>query len=109
VYKSCLHKILAVILLGVFTLNTIPREFIHEFTGHHDTVDVFHLHDGPAVSDHHRHCDFLLIATEPYEQFVTYYIAPVQKVIRVILSPQIPATAHVVYYNLTPRAPPAIA
>ncbi|HEY9258620.1 hypothetical protein [Chitinophaga sp.] len=107
VYKSYLHKILAIILLGVFAINTIPREFIHEFSGHHDTVDAVHQHDGVTISEHHRHCDFLQIGVEPYEPFVTLYIAPVQKVIWVFYPLSIPETTHTTYYNLTPRAPPA--
>lgn len=107
VYKRYLHKILAIILLGVFSINTIPREFIHEFAGHHDTADPLHHHDGLTISGQHRHCDFLQIGVEPYELFVTLYIPPVQKVIWVFSPLTLPETTHVPYYNLTPRAPPA--
>ncbi|NLR56550.1 hypothetical protein HGH93_00460 [Chitinophaga polysaccharea] len=109
VYKRYLHKILAILLLGVFTLNTIPREFIHEFAGHHDTVDAVHQHDGLTISEQHRHCDFLQIGVEPYEPFVTYYIAPVWQVNWIFFPLPIPETTHATYYNLTPRAPPAVA
>ncbi|WP_143059105.1 hypothetical protein [Chitinophaga arvensicola] len=107
-YKRYLHKILAIILLGVFAINTIPREFIHEFAGHHDTDDVIHHHDGLTFSEHHQHCDFLQIGIEPYDLVVTTYIAPVQPVIWVFLPLTLPETSHVAYFNLTPRAPPAI-
>ncbi|MFY0252454.1 hypothetical protein ACDQ55_00720 [Chitinophaga sp. 30R24] len=107
-YKRYLHKILAIILLGVFMMDTFPREFIHDFAGHHDTVDTPHHQDGPAFSVHHRHCGFLQIGIEPYEPFVTYYIAPVQQVIWIFSPLPIPETPHTDYYNLTPRAPPYI-
>ncbi|MBO9730378.1 MAG: hypothetical protein J7623_17190 [Chitinophaga sp.] len=108
-YKSYLHKIIAIILLGVFTINTLPREFIHEFSGHHDTTDVIHHHDGVTISEEHRHCDFLQIGIEPYEPFATVYIAPAQKVTWVFYPLSIPETTYATYYNLTPRAPPAVA
>ena len=106
-YKSCLHKILAIILLGVLAINTTPREFIHEFAGHHDTVDILHQRDGVTISEQHRHCDFLQIGVEPYEPFASCYVAPVQKVIWVFYPLSIYETTYVALYNLNPRAPPA--
>ncbi|WP_147323457.1 hypothetical protein [Chitinophaga silvatica] len=101
------HKILSIILLGVFTLNTLPREFIHEFAGHHDTVDAWH-HEGAALSELHQHCDFLQIAIEPYEPIAAFYFVlaqpikweyPVLKVVN----------ANKPFQRFSsPRAPPAI-
>ncbi len=108
-YRKYLHKILAVILLGVFAINTAPREFIHEFAGHHDTDDAVYYHDGPIVSTQHRHCDFLQIAIEPYDIFVTAYIAPVQQLSWVFYPLPLTVLATAACYNLTPRAPPATA
>ncbi|WP_143304806.1 hypothetical protein [Chitinophaga vietnamensis] len=108
VYKKWLHKIFAVILLGVFSFNTVPREFIHSFAGHHDTEDDWQQVDGTAISGHHRHCDFLQIGVEPYEPIATEYIVPVQKVVWVFMTPPIQATAHVLHRDLSPRAPPAL-
>jgi hypothetical protein len=95
-------------LLGVFTINTIPREFIHTFAGHHDTEDAIHYHDGLTISTEHRHCDFLQIGVEPYEVFVTSYIAPALKVSWVFYPLPLTALAGATYYNLSPRAPPHV-
>ncbi|WP_349316391.1 hypothetical protein [Chitinophaga sp. MM2321] len=107
-YKNYIQKILAVILLGVFTLNTVPREFIHEFVGHHDTQDQHSPIGGTTISDHHRHCDFLQITIEPYDQYTTYYIAPVQQVIWVFSPRPLPEITHTFHRDLSPRAPPAM-
>ncbi|QJB35195.1 hypothetical protein HF324_29360 [Chitinophaga oryzae] len=100
------QKILALILLGVFTLNTVPREFIHIFTNHHDTQDT-HASAGDAMfSGEHRHCDFLQIGVEPFDQYTTTFIAPVRPVIWVFQPRQLPETSYVTHRDLSPRAPP---
>ncbi|WP_291907937.1 hypothetical protein [Chitinophaga sp. CB10] len=89
-------------------MNSLPREFIHEFSRHHDTHDTIHPVGEVTISSHHQHCDFLQIGIEPYEVFVTSYIAPVQTVIWVFQDPACPAPAHAVHRNLPPRAPPVM-
>ncbi|MBC9930884.1 hypothetical protein [Chitinophaga qingshengii] len=105
-YKR-LQKILAVILLGVFTLNTVPREFIHLFAGHHDTQDLHAPVGGVTVSEEHRHCDFLQIGVEPFEQYTTTFISPVRPLIWVFQLLDLPETSYVPYRDLSPRAPPS--
>ncbi|MGN7820173.1 hypothetical protein ACTJJB_08580 [Chitinophaga sp. 22536] len=106
VYKH-FQKILAVILLGVFTLNTVPREFIHLFAGHHDTQDVHTPVGGTVFSEQHRHCDFLQIGVEPFDQYTTDFISPVRPVIWVFQPRPLPETSYVTYRHLSPRAPPS--
>ncbi|NIG53104.1 hypothetical protein [Chitinophaga sp. Cy-1792] len=105
-YKKYWHRLLAILLLGVFTLNTLPREFIHEFANHHDTHDVIHPKGESSVSTAHRHCEFLQIGVEPYDEIVSHYIVPVQKLVWVFLSPTVAAISHQTFRDLAPRAPP---
>ncbi|WP_160711366.1 hypothetical protein [Chitinophaga solisilvae] len=106
-YKNYIQRIVAVILLGVFTLNTVPREFIHLFAGHEDTQDQHWTHPGATVSGEHRHCDFLQIANAPYEQQTNTYFSPVRKLIWIFNPLELPETTHSPYCDLSPRAPPA--
>jgi hypothetical protein len=108
VYKRW-QKILALILLGVFTLNTLPREFIHEFAGHHDTVDAWHHHEGASVSEKHRHCDFLQIAIEPYEPIVVFYFVSPQPIEWAYPVLKVASAGTTVDNPSSPRAPPALA
>lgn len=108
VYKNYIQKVLAVILLGVFTINTIPREFIHVFAGHHDTEDQPCAAGDLTISEHHRHCDFLQLGVEPYEQYITDYVSPVRRVIWVFNPLELPETTYTPYRDLSPRAPPAM-
>ena len=50
-------------LLAAFVFASTPHDFIHEFTGHKDTVDVYLGHT--AVSIVHIHCEFLRILLSP--------------------------------------------
>ncbi|WPQ63066.1 hypothetical protein SIO70_32380 [Chitinophaga sancti] len=103
-----LHKILAILLLGVFTFNTTPREFIHQvFMDHHDTRDTPIPHDGLAFSIKHQHCKFLQIEPEPYQHTSTFFAVLAQSVLWNYANPVIPAITQEDYRMLSPRAPPA--
>ncbi|RBL92754.1 hypothetical protein [Chitinophaga flava] len=106
-YKNYIQRVLAIILLGVFTFNTLPREFIHAFAGHHDTKDERCPAGGITISEHHRHCEFLQIGVEPYEQYTTTFIAPVWLVIWVFHPQDLPETSYDTHRDLSPRAPPS--
>lgn len=66
--KQRLQQISVFFLLGVFSIYLTPREYLHHFTGHEDTVDepacsaVYAY--GPVVSSAHQHCDWLHCAME---------------------------------------------
>ncbi|MCW3463178.1 hypothetical protein [Chitinophaga nivalis] len=107
-YSKFLHKVVAIILLGVFSINTIPREFIHHFAGHSDTEDERVITHGITISEQHRHCDFLQIGVEPYTQFSADYFAPVRKISWIFYPPAILAATLAVYHDLSPRAPPVV-
>ncbi|KAA2240666.1 hypothetical protein F0L74_31465 [Chitinophaga agrisoli] len=108
--RQWLHKILSIILLGVFALQITPREFIHLLAPHQDTVDKedHGSHTSPVFSVKHKHCDFLQIGVPPYEQITSEYIAPTQPVIWVYTLPYIPVAAISCVTNAALRAPPAI-
>lgn len=59
-----------VVLATLLLLNSTPREFIHSFAGHQDTVD--HLHPQDATDHHadfetqHHHCAFLQLIIPVY-------------------------------------------
>ncbi|WP_143080866.1 hypothetical protein [Chitinophaga rupis] len=104
--KQWLHKIFAIILLGVFALHTTPREFIHLFAPHEDTIDDCG-YKGNAFSIQHKHCEFLQIGVEPYEQITFHYEAPSQSVTWVYTLPHIPAAVRQRFADASLRAPPA--
>lgn len=96
-------------LLGVFMINNTPRDFIHALAGHTDTVDISICHpdNGPAFSEQHRHCDFLQIGMEPYEQADFISLVPSREVIWAFISPAIPELHVTPFRSLSLRAPPA--
>jgi hypothetical protein len=51
--------------VALLLLNGTPREFIHTFTGHQDTIDHLHLKNHAdhhaAFEKEHHHCAFLNI------------------------------------------------
>jgi len=52
-----------ILLSGLFIL---PKELIHEFTSHEDTLDATcYASDGLAVSEEHHHCDALQLFLPP--------------------------------------------
>ncbi|UCJ07502.1 hypothetical protein KTO58_28235 [Chitinophaga pendula] len=107
--KRELHKILAIILLGVFMLHTTPREFLHLFAGHQDTIDQIdasHAPDGLTISTAHQHCGFLQIGIEPYEHIRSVYTSPVQQIVWTYLQPFIPVCTITPHHAAGLRAPP---
>jgi hypothetical protein len=109
VYRQKWYKILSIILLGVFTLNTFPREFIHEFAGHHDTVDSLQHHHGAVLSVQHQHCDFLQIAIEPYEPISVFYFVLAEPIEWIYPVLKVSGSRTISVDHSSPRAPPAFA
>jgi len=92
------------LLLVVFGLIITPRELIHEFYHHEDTVCM--AGNKPVVEAHHHHCEILQIAslvyTTPGEVSLNVYKIDRREII-------IPETvagqvSTRIYFNL--RAPP---
>lgn len=58
------------VLAALLLLNGTSREYIHSFTGHHDTVDHCHLNNHTdhhaAFENEHHHCEFLNFLTPVY-------------------------------------------
>jgi hypothetical protein len=109
VKKHWIHKVLAIILLGVFALHTTPREFLHQWTSHQDTQDQHGCadFDGLAFSVKHKHCEFLQIGIEPYVQVNAYHPPAAQPVQWIYAMPYIPAVAKISHADASLRAPPA--
>lgn len=105
--RKWLHKILAFILLGVFALHITPREFLHLLAPHEDTTDSHATYHGTAFSIKHKHCDFLQIGVEPYEQISFHYQAPVQSLQWVYAQPHVPVVEKLRPASASLRAPPA--
>ena len=55
------NKHIAIFLLIVISVFIIPKELVHAFYGHNDTVHaVSHSENGlPAIEKEHQHCDIL--------------------------------------------------
>lgn len=69
--RKLIHSIGAIILLGVFCLYITPRDYVHHFTGHEDTVDeafstTHNAPSGDALSSAHRHCEWLNWVVDAY-------------------------------------------
>jgi len=70
------HIITFLCLTGILLLNSSPREFIHAFSGHTDTVDqpCSHKDDGTmAFEPEHHHCDFLDQVIVPFTFSVSHF------------------------------------
>ncbi|HEY0610458.1 MAG TPA: hypothetical protein VGD35_12395 [Chitinophaga sp.] len=109
--KHWIHKVLAIILLGVFALHTTPREFLHQFASHRDTKDQDQHScadfDGLAFSVKHKHCEFLQIAVEPYEQANAYYPTAARSIQWIYALPYVPTVAKISHADASLRAPPS--
>jgi hypothetical protein len=107
VKKNFLYRILAITLLGVFTFNTVPREFIHQFLDHHDTRDT--PHDITAFSEKHQHCAYFDIEPELYDIVTFTYHPLVKAIVWAYASPFMPVIRYIPFRDLSLRAPPVLA
>ncbi len=69
--RKLIHSINAIFLLGVFCLYITPRDYVHHFAGHEDTIDevvaaAYHAPSGPEFSPAHRHCEWLNWVVDAY-------------------------------------------
>ncbi|RPE12875.1 hypothetical protein EGT74_04850 [Chitinophaga lutea] len=67
--KQFFQQIGAILLLGVFCLYITPRDYVHHFVGHEDTIDEacnLVYTDGPVLSGQHQHCEWLHWEVEAY-------------------------------------------
>lgn len=100
-----LNLFFAVLMTGSFFLATTPHAFIHELTGHKDTVDVYGKN--ASLNKQHVHCKFLQIAVTPYLAG-EYVHTPSQAVQHILLYSQAPALHPVLSLPLSfLRGPPA--
>ncbi|MGE7773884.1 hypothetical protein ACQKLP_04135 [Chitinophaga sp. NPDC101104] len=109
--KQRLLQISVFLLLGVFSIYLTPREYLHHFSGHEDTVDepacsAIYAH-GPVISTVHQHCDWLHGAMESFLPEHSVHLASVPFIFAELPSVQpVPVpVAPVLYCSL--RAPPA--
>lgn len=90
----------------------MPREYLHHFTGHEDTVDEpvcsddGHAH-GPSISIVHQHCDWLHSVMEVFLPEHSVHLAAVPFTYAALPSMQpVPVPVSPVPY-CSLRAPPA--
>lgn len=57
--KIKLARVIAMLVLAVFTAYLIPHEFVHVFYSHEDTEHTELHGSGTSFSEMHIHCDFL--------------------------------------------------
>jgi hypothetical protein len=68
VKRSLLHIVLAPALAVLLFFAATPKDFLHEFAGHEDTVHSQHDDDGSlGFSNKHHHCSFLTLLAMPFE------------------------------------------
>lgn len=75
-FRRFFHTVCSLWLLLILVFGATPKEFIHSFAHHHDTVHCCKV-DGPTMENQHHHCSFLsfhLMAFEP--PFSLPFIAP---------------------------------
>jgi hypothetical protein len=65
-FRQISHIILAGWLAVTFLFGMTPKEFVHLFADHHDTVHC-HTGEGLAFESEHHHCDFLCFTLPPFE------------------------------------------
>lgn len=107
--KKLAYKIGAIFLLGVFCLYITPRDLVHHFIGHEDTVDEQCSTlpaNGLLLSVEHQHCEWLHWAVEAYLEPHTACLPSVSHQFEVLLAglPANSFTYPAYYFSL--RAPP---
>jgi len=110
VLKRVSHIILSVWLAVVLFFGSTPKEFIHLFTHHTDTVHSAHEKDGLVFDPIHHHCTFLSYALP---LFVKDDAQPVFTYHEPLTYPQyhaIDVAGHTLAFTATAylRGPPAI-
>lgn len=64
--KRISHIVLSVLLGVLLVFSTTPKEYIHLFAGHEDTVHHPHDDDVTHVDPEHHHCQFLELSVPPF-------------------------------------------
>lgn len=64
--KRTSHIVLSVLLGVLLVFSTTPKEYIHLFADHHDTVHHAHDDDVTHVDPEHHHCQFLELSLPPF-------------------------------------------
>lgn len=70
------HIITFLCLTGILLINSSPREFIHTFSGHTDTIHHSCTHNdygGMAFESEHHHCAFLDQVIVPYTFSIAHF------------------------------------
>lgn len=74
--KNIGHFIVYTFLISLLLLASTPHDFIHDFTGHKDTIDHIYKHDGHrefAFENGHHHCSFLNFVFSVFDNSITHY------------------------------------
>jgi hypothetical protein len=69
-----IQKLIAAFLLAAVSLFVSPKELIHEFFHHEESMDITHADDCSGhLSAEHQHCDVLQLTTPPLFHHVINY------------------------------------
>jgi len=81
--------------LGVLLFfGTLPKDFVHQFADHHDTVhSSSYGHDGPVIEQQHHHCDYIDYALTPFA-YVPFSFNPVFTEPPFFTYPDVPVAGH---------------
>jgi hypothetical protein len=64
--KKAAHIALSVWMSILLLFGTTPKEFIHLFADHTDTVEQYHTGKQLAIEKQHHHCQFLGFSFAPF-------------------------------------------
>jgi hypothetical protein len=105
--KRIAHIVLSLWLAIILIFGTTPKEFIHLFANHEDTVHVHEHTDGFSIEQQHHHCDFL---DDALPLFINDFSKPVipqgQHIVAAFYTAYDSQFEGTIIYSTTLRGPP---
>ncbi|MHB1921259.1 MAG: hypothetical protein ACYCOO_03380 [Chitinophagaceae bacterium] len=102
--KKALKKTGAILVLLAFFFSITPREFLHEFANHKDTVD--HFHPEAWVSPVHIHCAFLHMDMAPFIKGSEFHFQSILTVFQDISTSILDSYHFISLFSSSLRGPP---
>lgn len=108
--KKGVHSVLVGVMALVLLFGTTPKEFIHLFAGHHDTVHHEHAPGEFSFEGEHHHCDFLSYDLPAFDNDIRLPYLPVvaTRYYRAYATAEVRIT-HGDVVQVSSRGPPAVA
>ena len=70
-------KYIALFCLLTISILIVPKELIHSFSGHKDTIDIIQKDNFKQIGKTHRHCEMLKFETPIYHNDVNILLLSV--------------------------------